>query len=72
MPKWKKNETEFNVALDENSGSHICRVPKPIVEKLGIPDSIKFVIDGRNILVKVGKNERGRSVCRRGWIELWF
>jgi len=55
VPKWKKNETEFNVSLDENSGSHICRVPKPIVEKLGIPDSIKFVIAGRNILVKVGK-----------------
>jgi hypothetical protein len=55
MPKWKKGETIFDVALDANSGSHICRVPKPIVEKLGIPNSIKFVIEGRKIIVKVGE-----------------
>ena len=55
MPRWKKGETVFDVALDENSGSHICRVPKPIVEKLGIPNSIKFVIQGRTIIVKVGE-----------------
>jgi hypothetical protein len=55
MPKWKKGETVFDVALDENSGSHICRVPKPVVEKLGIPNSIKFIIEGKKITVKVGE-----------------
>lgn len=55
MPKWKKNETEFDVSLNEISGSHICRVPKPIVERLGIPNAIKFVIDGKKILVKESK-----------------
>ena len=55
MPRWRKNETEFNVSLGENSGSYICRIPKPIVEKLGIPSKIKFVINGKKIMVKVGE-----------------
>ena len=55
MPKWKKNETEFVVSLNEISGSHICRVPKPIVEKLGIPEKIRFIIEGKKIIVKMGK-----------------
>lgn len=54
MPKWKKDETEFDVALHETSGSHICRIPKPIVEKFGIPSKIKFIIEGKKVIVKAG------------------
>ena len=45
MPKWKKGATDFPVSVnDDGNGGHICRVPKPIVEKLGITNSIKFSI----------------------------
>ena len=58
MPKWKKNQKEFTVALDENSGSHICRVPKPIVEKFGIPHSIKFEIKKNGTIIVVAGKEK--------------
>ncbi len=52
MTRWKKDETEFTVSLnlDESRGA-ICIVPKPIVEKLGNPKKIKFVIRGKGIMV---------------------
>lgn len=42
---------------NDRSGSIICRVPKPIVELLGEPDGIKFVISGKKIVVEAGKKE---------------
>ena len=50
MPKWKNNATEFsvNVNYNDQKGSS-TRVPKPILEKLGNPEKITFVI---------GKNDR--------------
>ncbi|MBA4719427.1 MAG: hypothetical protein HRO68_10180 [Nitrosopumilus sp.] len=52
MTRWKKDETEFTVSLnlDETRGA-ICIVPKPVVEKLGNPKRIKFVIQDKNIIV---------------------
>jgi len=45
LTRWKKGEKEFDVKLsDDNSGSIICRVPKPIQERLGNPTHIKFMI----------------------------
>lgn len=46
LPKWKSNATEFSVNITYNSekGSQI-RVPKPILEKIGNPEKLKFVID---------------------------
>jgi hypothetical protein len=48
MPKWKEDAKEFSVSVtyNEEKGSQI-RVPKPILEKLGNPERIKFVI-GKN------------------------
>lgn len=52
MPKWKKDATEFIVSVnDDGNGSNICRIPKPIIEKLGQPEKIKFVIDGKKITI---------------------
>lgn len=46
MPKWKADATEFsvNVTYNEEKGSQI-RVPKPILEKIGNPEKLKFIID---------------------------
>lgn len=49
----KKNEIKFNVSLNEILDSHVCRILKPIVERLGIPDKIKFIVEGRKIIVKL-------------------
>jgi hypothetical protein len=55
LTRWKKDETEFSVNLsDDGSGSIICRVPKPILEMLGQPSGIKFVIQGKKITVVAG------------------
>jgi hypothetical protein len=56
-----KDAKEFNTSLSKSmnkdgSISWICRVPKPIVEKMGSPTSIKFVV-GKKITVEVGKNK---------------
>lgn len=55
LPKWKKGETEFIVALNPTSGTHDCKIPKPIVERLGNPGSLKFSLRGKNIVVTSGE-----------------
>ncbi len=53
MPKWSKDAKEFtvNVHYDEAKGSQI-KMPKPILEKMGKPEKIKFIIEGKRIEVK--------------------
>ena len=56
MTRWKKDETEFDVKLtDDGKNSIICRVPKPIIDRLGSPSGIKFVIDGKKIIVEASE-----------------
>lgn len=56
MTRWKKDESDFLVKLsDDGRHSTICRIPKPILQFLNNPKSIRFVIDGRKIIVKVGE-----------------
>jgi len=60
LTRWKKDAKEFDVRLSKSknkggSQSKICRVPKPIIDRLHDPSSIKFVIDGRKIIVKAGE-----------------
>ena len=47
---------EFTVKLnhDESRGC-IAIIPKPIVEQLGKPTGIKFVVDGNDISVTAGE-----------------
>ena len=43
VPKWKKDETDFTVAVNKDSnGTAMCRLPKPMVDKLGIDNKIRF------------------------------
>jgi len=58
LTRWKKDEKEFGVKLtNDRSGSIICRVPKPIVELLGEPEGIKFVIAGKKVVVEAGSKK---------------
>ena len=52
LTRWKKDQKEFSVKLAfDGKNSTICRVPKPIVEFLGNPENLKFVIRGKGIIV---------------------
>ena len=52
MPRWKKDQKEFSVKLTfDGANSTICRVPKPVMEFLGDPENLKFVIKGKGIIV---------------------
>jgi len=58
LTRWKKDVKEFEVKLtDDYSGSIYCRVPKPIIEKLGNPERIKFEILRKNIIVNAGEKK---------------
>jgi hypothetical protein len=47
--RWKKDAKEFVVGVNfvENRG-YSSSIPKPIIEKLGEPDMIKFVVSDDN------------------------
>ena len=52
LTRWKKNETEFSVKLSfDGRNSMSCRIPKPILEMLGEPESITFRIKNNRIVV---------------------
>jgi hypothetical protein len=56
-----KDAKEFNASLSKSKNkdgsiSLICRVPKPIVDRLGSPESIKFVISGKKVIVEASTN----------------
>ncbi len=56
MTRWKKDETEFKVAITENKhrNTSFSYIPKPILEQLGDPTSLKFLITKGKIIVKSG------------------
>jgi hypothetical protein len=57
MPKWKKDETEFNVSVTYHQHrGYQAYIPKPIMEMLGDPKSIKFIIkSSKRIELMVGE-----------------
>jgi hypothetical protein len=57
MPKWKKDETEFPVSVTKHETRGFqSYLPKPIMEFLGNPDFIKFVIKGKKVHVEPHKD----------------
>jgi hypothetical protein len=56
MPKWKKNQKEFAVSVTyhEQRGSQ-CYLPKPILEILGNPTRIKFIVKSKRIEIAAGE-----------------
>ena len=56
MTRWAKNATVFQVKLHESKNrdttpSLVCRIPRPVVESLGNPTSLRLYIeDGRVVM----------------------
>ena len=61
VPKWKKDEKEFpvNVSYHETRGWQ-SYLPKPIMDFLGNPDMIKFIIKGNKIEVTSHKESKSK------------
>ena len=50
MSRWKKDAREFTMNVNHNGlGSHLCRIPKPIMELLEHPEKVKFSVRGKKI-----------------------
>ena len=55
MPKWKKDAIEFKVHVTHHeTRGYQAYLPKPIMEILGDPETIKFVLKGKHIEVEAG------------------
>ena len=54
MTTWAKNTKEFTVSVIKNEKclTNYSYVPKPILERLGNPDKLKFVISGDDIMMR--------------------
>jgi hypothetical protein len=53
VPKWKKDAKEFSISVTHHeTRGYQAYLPKPIMEKLGNPDKIKFVIKNNKIEVE--------------------
>ena len=54
MTSWAKNTKEFTVSVikNEKRRTSYSYIPKPILERLGTPDKLKFVISGDDVLVR--------------------
>lgn len=58
MPKWKKDAKEFTVSVNFNEDrGYQSSIPKPIIDVLGDPKKVTFVIDGKNVKVIPLDNE---------------
>jgi hypothetical protein len=54
MGKWKKDAKEFVVGLNYVEGrGYSSSIPKPVIEKLGKSDTLKFVINDDNNSVEL-------------------
>lgn len=52
MPKWKQDETEFTVSVNYNEvRGYQSSIPKPIIDHLGDPKRITFVIDNKHVKI---------------------
>lgn len=62
MPKWKKDATEFTVGVNHHPvRGYQSSIPLPIMEKLGKPSEITFVIKGEKIELIGGSVDTNKS-----------
>ena len=60
MPKWKKGAKEFTVGVNYNDKrGYQSSIPKPVIDALGNPEKIKFIIDGKKVEIATGKRRLG-------------
>jgi hypothetical protein len=62
MPRWRKDQTEFTVSVTyhEHRGCQTY-LPRPIMEMLGNPRAIKFIIKNKKIEVESGNYSGTKS-----------
>ena len=53
MGTWRKDATEFTVSVIRNRQrqTSYSYIPKPVLDRLGNPDGLKFIFRGDDILV---------------------
>jgi len=51
MTRWKKDETDYTVSVTRDRHTQFCRIPKPVFEMLGEPESVTFRIKNNKITV---------------------
>ena len=50
LPKWKEDAKEFTVSVNYNEmRGYQSSIPRPIMDLLGDPEKITFVVSGANI-----------------------
>ena len=54
--RWKKDEIEFNASITKNkiNNTSYRYAPKPILDRLGKPSSLKFLLTAGKIIVQPG------------------
>jgi hypothetical protein len=58
VPKWKKDETEFPISITHHeTRGYQAYLPKPVMDFLGNPDMIKFIINGKKVEVTSHKKQ---------------
>lgn len=63
LPKWKKDAKEFTVSVNYNeSRGYQSSIPKPIIDVLGEPDSITFVVNGDTVRLKPNVNKKSKTL----------
>lgn len=63
MPKWKRDAKEFTVRVNYSDGrGYQSSIPIPVIEKLGNPESIKYVFnDDKTIQLVSGSSSVFKS-----------
>jgi hypothetical protein len=55
MPRWKKDQKEFIVSVTHHEHrGYQSYLPKPIMEMLGNPNTIKFIIKNTKVELEAG------------------
>ncbi len=53
MPKWKKDAKEFTVGVNYHEvRGYQSSIPKPVMETLGQPNQITFIVEGNKVEIK--------------------
>jgi hypothetical protein len=56
MPKWQKDAKEFAVSVTyHETRGYQCYIPRPLMEHLGKPHAVKFIIKGSRIEIEAHK-----------------
>jgi len=62
MPKWKKDATAFTVSVNHNeTRGYQSSIPKPVMDILGNPDRITFLIRPKKKVEVVPANTQNGS-----------